>query len=467
MAGRGARLVTAMIATLLMLMAATPAVAAGGGRYRPGAPGVGDEYFPLAGNGGYDVAHYDLRLDYEPETNDLHGRVRITARATQHLSSFNLDLRGFDVTRVTVDGRRARISRDGQELTVRPRHKLRRHERFSTVVSYAGQPQALIDADGFPYGFIPTDDGAFVANEPDGASSWYPVNDHPTDKATYAFTITVPEGYTAVANGLLKHQRTRRGNTTFVWVSRDQTASYLTTASVGRFDLRSSTLPSGLPNIEAIDVDLVGDPGLAVLDGTAGYLDYLATVYGPYPFEAIGAIVDDADDIGYALETQTRPIYAGVPPESTVVHELAHQWVGNHVSPGRWQDIWLNEGIATYSTWLWDEHDGNVSAVEVFNDLYSEPASNDALWNPPPGDPGADNLFETSVYIRGAMTVHVLREAVGDPDFFAIMREWVDKYAGGTATTPDFIRLAERISGDDLDALFQEWLYEEGKPELP
>lgn len=114
-------------------------------------------------------------------------------------------------------------------------------------------------------------------------------------------------GYTAAANGLLEHQRTRRGNTTFVWKSRNPTASYLTTASIGRFDLRSSTLPNGLLNIEAIDVDLVGDPGLAVLDNTADYLDYLGTVYGPYPFEAIGAIVDDADEVGYALETRTPP----------------------------------------------------------------------------------------------------------------------------------------------------------------
>jgi aminopeptidase N len=464
---RTIRLAVALAIALAMLLGASPASASGGGRYRPGAPGVGDEYYPLAGNGGYDVAHYDLTLDYEPESNDLRARARITARATQHLSSFNLDLRGFDVSRVTVDGRRARISRDGQELTVRPKHPLRRHERFTTVVSYAGRPEALIDADGFPYGWIPTDDGAFVANEPDGASSWYPVNDHPTDKATYAFTITVPEGYTAVANGLLTRQRTRRGDTTFAWRSRDATASYLTTASIGRFDLRESTLPSGLPNIEAIDVDLVGDPGLAVLDNTADYLDYLRTVYGPYPFEATGAIVDDAEEIGYALETQTRPIYAGVPGEGTVVHELAHQWVGNHVSPGRWQDIWLNEGIATYSEWLWDEHDGNATAAEVFADLYATPASNDALWDPPPGDPGPDNLFETSVYLRGAMTVHVLREVVGDDDFFAILREWVDKYGGGTATTPDLIALAERISGEDLDALFQDWLYEEGKPDLP
>jgi aminopeptidase N len=334
-------------------------------------------------------------------------------------------------------------------------------------VTYAGQPQRLIDPDGFPYGWIPTDDGSFVANEPDGASSWYPVNDHPTDKATYRFVITVPRGYTAVANGLLKDRRRTRSGTTFTWATKDQTASYLTTASVGRFDLGVSSLPNGLPNIEAIDVDVVGDPGLAVFDRTADYLDYLTSVYGRYPFDSIGAIVDDAEDIGYALETQTRPIYAGVPSEGTVVHELAHQWVGNWVSPGRWQDIWLNEGFATYSEWLWTEADGGPTADATFEDLYSTPASEESLWNPPPGDPGADNLFERSVYERGAMTLHVLRRTVGDRDFFHILREWVDKYRDGTATTPDFIELAERISDEELDALFEAWLYTEGKPDLP
>ena len=466
---RSSRVIVAVLATLTLLLGATPAIAGQErhGRFRPGAPGVGDAYYPLAGNGGYDVAHYDLTFGYDPEDNHMRATVRIRARATQNLSSFNLDFRGFEIDRVTVDGRRARYHRDGQELTVTPRPKLRKGERFTVTVPYAGHPEALIDADGFPYGWIPTDDGAFVANEPDGASSWYPVNDHPTDKATYTFKITVPEGYTAVANGLLESERTTRRGTTFVWAASDQTASYLTTAAVGRFELRSSRLPNGLPNIEAIDVDLVGDPRLAVFDGTADYLEYLTSVYGPYPFEAIGAIVDDAADIGYALETQTRPIYAGIPPESTVVHELAHQWIGNHVSPGRWQDIWLNEGFATYSEWLWDESQGGPTAAEVFADLYATPAEEDVLWDPPPGDPGADNLFETSVYYRGAMTLHVLRETVGDDAFFTILREWVAKYGGGTATTPDLIDLAERISGQQLDALFDEWLYAEGKPALP
>jgi aminopeptidase N len=406
-------------------------------------------------------------MDYEPEGNDLRASVRITARATQNLSSFNLDFRGFDIARIAVDGASARYRRDGQELTVTPRRKLHAGRRFTVAVTYAGRPQQLVDPDGFLYGWIPTDDGAFVANEPDGASSWYPVNDHPTDKATYRFVITVPRGYTAVANGLLKDRSRSRAGTTFTWVARDETASYLTTASVGRFDLRSSSLPDGLPNIEAIDVDLVGDPGLAVFDRTADYLDHLSSVYGPYPFEAVGAIVDDAEDIGYALETQTRPIYAGVPGVDTVVHELAHQWVGNWVSPGRWQDIWLNEGFATYSEWLWTEEDGGATAQATFDDLYSTPADEEELWNPPPGDPGADNMFETSVYLRGAMSLHVLRTTVGDDAFFEILREWIDKYRDGTATTPDFIELAERISGEQLDALFEEWLYTEGKPALP
>jgi aminopeptidase N len=454
----------------LGLLAAVPAGATPtghGGPFVSGAPGVGDGYFPLAGNGGYDVRHYDLRLRYTPDAQVLRGRARISATATQNLSSFNLDLRGFDVAAVLLDGRRTRYSRDGQELTVRARPKLREGQRFAVTVVYRGRPDQLVDAHGFPYGWIFTDDGSFVANEPDGASNWYPVNDHPTDKATYRFRVTVPKGYVAVANGILRRQHTARAWTTFVWVASDPTASYLTTASIGRFELTERRLPSGLPEINAVDVDLAGDGGLAVLDDTPAFLDYLSSVYGPYPVESVGAIVDDAEEIGYALETQTRPIYASVPHYTTVVHELAHQWVCNSVSPGRWQDIWLNEGFATYSEWLWDEDQGTATAQEVFDEVYASPAEEDALWNPPPGDPGADNLFETSVYVRGAMTLHVLRTTVGDDAFFTILRVWVDKYGGGTATTPDFIALSERVSGQELDALFDAWLYQEGKPELP
>ena len=456
-----------LLAILMLVLGAGPALGttSSQGRFRPGASGVGDDYFPLAGNGGYNVAHYDLWLDYIPADNQLNAIVRIKARATKNLSSFNLDFRGFDIRTLTVDGRRARYVRDGQELTVFPRQKLDRGERFVVRVSYEGQPQNLVDADGFPYGWIPTDDGSFVANEPDGAPTWYPVNDHPTDKASYTFVIRVPKGYTAVANGLLVGRKKFKKSTTFVWDSDDQMASYLSTASIGRFELRKSRLPNGLPNIDAIDVDLL-DEDLSALEATPDMLDYFDGVFGRYPFESVGAIVDDAD-AGYALETQTRPIYSGPPSESTVAHELAHQWVGNYVSPGRWQDIWLNEGFATYSEWLWDEATGGPTVDATFDDLYTVDAADSEFWNPPPGDPGPDHLFAGSVYVRGAMTLQVLRRTVGDDAFFEILHDWINKYADSTATTPDFIALAERVSGQQLDALFDAWLYQEGKPDLP
>jgi len=431
----------------------------------PGGPGAGDAYFPLAGNGGYDVRHYALDVRYRPDTRAFAGAATLDVRATAALSSFNLDLRGFTVRSVTVDGRRAAFTRAGQELTVTPARWLRQGQRFTVRIRYDGTTGRPVDNTGVLYGWVSTPDGAFVANEPEGASTWYPVNDHPLDKATYDFRITVPAGSTAVANGELVSRRTARGWTTWVWRATDPMASYLSTASIGDYDLRRSTGPRGLPLIDAIDRDLgpEADEGLA---RTAEMIRYFSGVFGPYPFTSYGAIVDDDEDAGYALETQTRPLYAGPPSESTVAHELAHQWFGNAVSPARWREIWLNEGFATYAEWLWVAHTGGPDEDHQFDSLYAEPASAD-FWTPPPGDPGPLELFAGSVYTRGAMTLHALRRTIGDRAFFTVLRRWYAGNRDGTADTADFIALAERVSHRDLGALFDAWLYRSAKPARP
>lgn len=434
------------------------------GRYQDGAPGVGDAYFPLAGNGGYDAAHYDLDLRYEPSTRQFRGRATITATATADLQSFHLDLRGFDIETLRVDGKRARYTRDGQELNVSPRPKLKAGEEFTVEVAYAGETGRPRDDGGALYGWVSTPDGAFVANEPEGASTWYPVNDHPTDKATYDFSVTVPQGTTAVANGDFLGKREHGAWTTWRWSADAPMASYLTTAAVGDYELDRSTTPGGLPLINAVDRDL-GDDADDGLARTAEMVDFFTEIYGTYPFGSYGAIIDD-DSVGYALETQTRPIYSGPPGEGTVAHELAHQWVGNSVSPGRWRDIWLNEGFAVYSTWLWEEHTGGRTAQQRFDESYDSPPDS-GIWVPPPGDPGAEQLFAGSVYERGAMTLHALRMEVGDEAFFTILREWVDRNAGGTATTPDLVHLAEEVSGQELGGVFDAWLYQQDKPPYP
>ena len=455
------RRITAVVAAATLTLTVT-GVPASASKSRAGAPGVGDGYFPLAGNGGYDVRHYGLDIRYQPATRAFAGVATIDARATERLTRFNLDLRGFEVRSVTVDGRAARFDRDGQELRISPRHDLSSGKRFTVVIRYDGTTGRPTDIEGALYGWVSTPDGAFVANEPEGASTWYPVNDHPTDKASYDFQITVPEGKTAVANGELVGQRTKGGWTTFTWRATDQMASYLSTAAVGDYDLRHSTGPRGLPIIDAIDRDLAPDAADA-LARTPEMIAYFSELFGRYPFTSFGAIIDDDEDAGYALETQTRPIYSGPPSEGTVAHELAHQWFGNSVSPERWQEIWLNEGFATYAEWLWAEHTGGTTTAARFDSYYARPDTS-GIWNPPPGDPGANNLFAGSVYIKGAMTLQALRAKIGDDAFFTLLRTWYAANRDSTVGTPDFVRLAERVSGQRLTTFFQTWLYTPGKP---
>ena len=159
--------------------------------FHPGAPGIGDPYFPLAGNGGYDVGHYSLDVSYDPATAHLDGVATIEATATENLSSFNLDFHGLNVHSITVDWWNATWTRDGDELTVTPKRGLKSGRPFTVVVHYEGEP-GIIDAALGPGGWFPTDDGALVIGEPDVAAAWFPVNDHPADKASYTIEVTRP-----------------------------------------------------------------------------------------------------------------------------------------------------------------------------------------------------------------------------------------------------------------------------------
>ncbi|SDI82993.1 Peptidase family M1 [Nonomuraea jiangxiensis] len=455
----------AVVAALISVLACAPA---GGlavpAEARPGAAGIGDADFPTDGNGGYDVAHYDLAVDYTPATRRLDGVTTIQAAATHDLSSFNLDLAGLDVGGVTVDGSPAKFAHKGDELTVTPSEAIPDTSRFTVKVTYSGVPAPAKDrANLGSYGFMATSDGAFVASEPDGSKTWFPNNDHPSDKATFDFTITVPAGVTALANGEQVGQpKTAGGRTTFRWRESHPMATYLATATLGRFELRQGRTPGGVVNLAAVDPAFKGSLD-KLYRTSAEVTDYWSTVFGPYPFSSTGGVIDDYT-AGYALENQTKPLYGGFDPDATIIaHELAHQWFGDSLTINRWKDLWLNEGFATYAEWLWSEHKGTRTTDAIFNDYHGRPAT-DPMWTYPPGQARPHDLFNQSVYVRGAMTLHALREAVGDETFFLLIRTWAAEHRYGNVTTEQFIDLAQRLSGRDLRPLFDAWLFQPRRP---
>jgi aminopeptidase N len=435
--------------------------------FKPGAVGIGDPYFPKYGNGGYDVAGYDLALRYDPKSGELSGTATITAAATQDLSRFDFDLAGLATSAVTVDGRPAQAKQDGNELVFTPAADIVRGKPFTVVVAYRGKPQALHNPALGDGGWLRTKDGAFALGEPESASTWYPVNDHPADKATWRLAMTVPDGLDVLSNGVPGPHTTAAGWTTWTWSESAPMASYLSTVVIGRYRVVEGT-HDGKPLVTAVPDSLPADGPAAKSVGRTGEIaDFLATQFGPYPFDAYGGIVLDDERVGYALETQTRPVYGSTffrtaPNPVVIAHELAHQWYGDSVALERWQDIWLNEGFATYAEWLWQEHAGQFTVAQSFDRTY---AGFD--WHETPGNPGVDDLFGDGVYQRGAMTLYALRKAIGDPAFAGLLKSWAAEHRDGNVTTAEFIQAAEKAAGKNLGQFFQTWLDGTTKPAHP
>ena len=462
--------------------------APGGPRFTAGAEGAGDSYFPRAGNGGYDVTHYDLAIDYTPPGDGPADADRADPWPLQGVATIDLVARPgprplqprparHDGVCVTINGKRAtgiapprpgprskvrrtgtsRTTPTGWELTVQPRPKLKTGQSARVVVTYGGETARPTDIEGALYGWVTTRDGAMVVSEPEGSMTWYPVSDHPRDKATYSFEITVPEGKTAVANGLpAGGPVTANGRTTWSWDAPDQQASYLTTASVGDFvqrpvtsrraGCRSSTSWTASSSANAsttTNASLALQPRM---------IDFFESRFGPYPFNAFGSIVDN-DSVGYALETQTRPVYSG------------------SAGRARSRTSSRTSGSATRSAPMTGSTSGSTRAGRPTrrgcgprrtaasrpsrrSTPGTPPARTPAYWALPIGDPGPLGLFATQVYNRGAGNAPraaAPRSATTRSSPRA--REWLGRYDDRPATSADFRPSSRRSPGQDLYAV--------------
>jgi aminopeptidase N len=437
-----------------------------------GQASAGDSRVPGIGNGGYDAQHYDANLIVGKD-GSLDALSTMTAVATQPLDQFNLDFVGFDIDKVMVNGKEAKFSREEGELVVRTGSTIEKGDTFSVDVKYDGQPKPFPSKHApVPLGWNKFEGGSFVVSEPDGTRGWLPVNDHPTDKATYSFHINVPKPQVAAANGVLTAIEEGSDSRTFHFEARDPMASYLATVHVGNYVSQDSQAADGTPIRNYFPPDIAKEAEHD-FGRVPEMMAFFGEKFGKYPFESFGNIVMDTNLGGAAaLETQTLPLYdRGIVTgnrshETVVVHELAHHWFGNSVSPSDWKDIWLNEGLASYSEALWAEHKGGAPALS--KRLKRAEAQVRAYGAKDPiGEPKADGLFDPKIYQGGMLAVHALRRELGDDSFFQTLRAFQERHHDSTASTQDLIAVASEVGGRDMKPFFDKWIYSDKLPAVP
>ena len=464
-----------MLALATAAALAVPAVAAAqpatGRVVAPhGAPGIGDPYFPLDGNGGIDVLSYDVHDRYRFAEGRLSGWTAVRLRATEGLSGFDLDFL-LPVRTVEVDGRRVRFDQDRfHELDVHRR--LEAGETVRLVVRYSGRPGRY--AYGGERNWLASRHEVVAMNQPHMAPWWFPANDHPLDRAQVRLSITVPRTMQVVANGRQVHREVRRRLATTTWRADEPMVPYLAFFAAGSFQVARGRADgrSWLAAVSRALPSATQQESMRLMKRTPQLLRWLEDVVGHYPFSVTGGLTTSLD-VGFALENQTRPTYPrmgdGTGAVKTVVHELAHQWFGDSVAVRGWKDIWLNEGAATFFEAYYDETHGGQRADEWLREGYDRDAD-DPFWRHEVADPCPSHqrcvgsIFDGFVYERGGMTLQALRNRIGDDDFFALLRRWVADHRGGNGSTPEFEALAEEVSGQDLDAFFDAWLHEASRP---
>jgi aminopeptidase N len=407
----------------------------------------------------------------------LIGITTIEAVATSDLSSFNLDFIGMDIESIIVDGEAADFSREDQELTVIPASFIAQDSEFTTEVRYSGVPEVYMSI-AFPAqaGWVWYDGDhcpcSFVISEPDGNANFFPLNDHPLDKATYTLRVTVPKPYEVAQNGEVIEIIDNGDTTTTVNEMPVPMASYMLTINISLFHQVGIIGETGVVvrnyYEESVDQDL-----RVLFKRQDEMLTYFESLFGEFPFDIYGAVILD-HDTGSNQEMQTLSHFNTadlsldnpVSIDQAMVHAIAHHWFGGSVSLSDWADIWLNEGFVTYAEGLWFEYSLGEGSLDAWmRSLYRYLIANPGYALP--GEPFAEDLFSDGPYYRGALTLHALRLNVGDEMFFQILQTWAQRYRYSNATTADFIALVNELTEEDFEDFFDSWLYDPEIPSIP
>ncbi|MFY8000906.1 MAG: M1 family aminopeptidase [Candidatus Kapaibacteriota bacterium] len=332
---------------------------------------------------------------------------------------------------------------------------------------------------------------AYTMSQPYGARRWMPCNDIPSDKALVSISIRVPQGFQAIANGLLQERRKDSlGGEMFVWKHQFPIPAYLMAVSASVFSTYTEYYKKVSSPNDSIPIDhwfwQEDDTNLPLNNSnynvrrsfniTVGTIEAYARWFGEYPFERYGHVAVQPFSAG-GMEHQTvstinRAWLRGSSPAG-IAHEIIHQWFGDKVTCASWEDIWLNEGMATYGEALWYESWGgrswNMVAMTGFRRNYFGSRTRlQSVYVPSPTT--IDVIFNyATTYCKGGWIHHTLRRIYGDSTYFPAMRLFANRFAFGAAKTQDLTRVFEETIGKRLvpvpvATLIQEWVYGVGTP---
>ncbi|GEM47157.1 M1 family metallopeptidase [Deinococcus cellulosilyticus] len=414
-----------------------------------------------------DVQNYTLDLRVKPEQNQLDATASIQLKTTQTVSRIHLAFYGLKISSVKQGNTSLKFDQQSRKVTIQLGKTVPRNTSITLDIAYSGVPRPVLEPgetyeDGI--GWKKHKNGIFVLNEPNGAMTWFPGNDHPSDKATFKVSITVPSKYLAVFNGTAQGSRNTGNQTTYTYQSIEPMATYLTTVHINQYNVERSTLNGGVQVRNYRPVGISKTFQAAELAKLPDMMRFMESWAGPYPFKEYGVIFTE-HPTPYALETQTLSTFPNRPLKDWgFLHEFSHQWFGNSITPKTWSDLWLNEGFATFFQDLYQyPREADLKAF-----LKTRHTRNRTQQMKPPYIKEREELFSQRAYQRGALVLHALRYRLGDAEFRRILKVYYNTYKFSNASSEDFIQTVVKASGKtDLKAFLESWIYGRLVPDFP